>query len=274
MGPVSSYGTLVVVQAALVALPARPWRIASSRLLGLVIPAAALVVGVAIARASGGADFLTALATVATPLLAAGAGWARGWRAPWLTVPAAAGLYLVAWREPGDAGDAAGVLLIAGTCLTATAVVAALAPESWLTAGLVGLVILDCVFVWGDRQVEPAMQALQAATPPSVGGGRPLPALQQADFGTATMGWLDFAAPALLALLVRHRVRAAAATGAAAALWGLLLLVTSPIAATPPVLAGLVADRVRSAPWRGSRSRGREGSSGRSSAAHSPGAST
>jgi hypothetical protein len=270
VGPVTSYGTLVVVQAALVAAPARPWRIASSRLLGLVVPAGALVLGVAIARASGGADFLTALATVATPLLAAGAGWARGWRAPWLAAPAAAVLYLIAWQEAGTVGDAAGVLLIAGACLTATAVVAALAPESWLTAGLIGLVILDCVFVWGDRQVEPAMQALQGATPPSVGTGTPLPALQQADFGTATMGWLDFAAPALLAILVRHRARAAVATGAAAGLWGLLLLVTSPIAATPPVLAGLAADRVRSARWTGSRSREGEGSSGASSASGSP----
>jgi hypothetical protein len=270
VGPVASYGTLVVVQAALVAAPARPWRIASSRLLGLVIPAAALVLGVAIARASGGADFLTALATVATPLLAAGAGWARGWRVPWLAAPAAAVLYLIAWQEAGTVGDAAGVLLIAGACLTATTVVAALAPESWLTAGLVGLVILDCVFVWGDRQVEPAMQALQGATPPSVGTGTPLPALQQADFGTATMGWLDFAAPALLAILVRHRARAAVATGVVAGLWGLLLLVTSPIAATPPVLAGLAADRVRSARWTGSRSREGEGSSGASSASGSP----
>ena len=59
------------------------------------------------------------------------------------------------------------------------------------------------------------------------------------------MGWLDFAAPALLALLVDRRARAAAATGLAGGAWGLLLTVTSPIAATPPVLAGLAADRLR-----------------------------
>ena len=117
---------------------------------------------------------------------------------------------------------------------------AALAPASWLTAGLVGLVILDCIFVWGDRQVEPAMQALQGAASRRM-SGRPLPSLQQAELGTASMGWLDFAAPALLAILTRDRVRAAVATGLAGAVWGLLLLVTSPIAATPPVLAGLVA---------------------------------
>ena len=75
--------------------------------------------------------------------------------------------------------------------------------------------------------------------------GRPLPSLQQVDFGTITMGWLDLAAPALLGLLVTRRGRAAAATGLAAGAWGLLLIVTSPIAATPPVLAGLAAGRQR-----------------------------
>jgi hypothetical protein len=241
VGTVASYGGLVLAQSLLVLAPARPWRLASSRSLGLIVPAAALVVGVTIARASGGADFLTALAAVATPVFAAGAGWTRGWRLPCLTVLLVPALYLLAWLRPGTlAGDAAGVALIAGACLTATALVAALAPASWLTAGLIGLVILDCIFVWGDRQVEPAMQALQGAVPPHV-ASRPLPSLQQAEFGTASMGWLDFAAPALLAILTRHRLRAAVATGAAGALWGLLLLFTSPIAATPPVLAGLVA---------------------------------
>jgi hypothetical protein len=129
--------------------------------------------------------------------------------------------------------------LIAGACLAVTGVVAALAPRSWLTAGLVLLVVLDVILVWGDRQVEPAMNALQAAVPPTV--GRPLPSLQQVELGSATMGWLDLAAPALLGLLVTKRMRAAVATGLTAGAWGLLLLVTSPIAATPPVLVGLIA---------------------------------
>jgi hypothetical protein len=63
------------------------------------------------------------------------------------------------------------------------------------------------------------------------------------DFGSATMGWLDFAAPALLGLLVQRRAAAGVATGLAAGLWGLLLLATSPIAATPPVLVGLIVGR-------------------------------
>jgi len=240
MAFVPSYAALVVVQAGLVLAPARPWRLGSSRALGLAVPAAALVIGVALARASAGADFLTALAAFATPVLAAGAGWARGWRLPWLPALLVPPLYALAWLRP-DAldGEAAGVMLIAGACLAVTGVVGALAPRSWLIAGLVLLVVLDVVLVWGSRQVEPAMQTLQAAVPPTI--GRPLPSLQQVDFGSATMGWLDLAAPALLGLLVAWRARAAAATGLAAGAWGLLLLATSPIAATPPVLAGLLA---------------------------------
>jgi hypothetical protein len=103
------------------------------------------------------------------------------------------------------------------------------------------LVVLDVILVWGDRQVAPTMNALQAAAPPAL--GRPLPELQQVDFGSATMGWLDLGAPALLGLLVQRRAAAGVATGLAAGLWGLLLLATSPIAATPPVLAGLVVGR-------------------------------
>jgi hypothetical protein len=247
IGFVASYGVLVVMQAALVLAPGRPRRLGGSRLLGLAIPAAALVAGVAIAQLAGGADFLTALAAVATPLLAAGAGWARRWPLPWLPALCVGPLYALAWLRPDTlAADAVGTALVAGACLAITGLVAGLAPRSWLTAGLVLLVLLDVILVWGDRQVEPTMTALQAAVPPTV--GRPLPELQQIDFGSATMGWLDFAAPALLGLLVARRAAAAVATGVAAGLWALLLLATSPIAATPPVLAGLLAGRRRSVP--------------------------
>jgi hypothetical protein len=246
VGLVASYGLLVAVQAALVLVPGRPRRLASSRALGLLAPAAAMAVGVALASSTGGADFLTALAAVVTPILAAAAGWARGWSHPWAPALAVPGLYALAWLRPDSLdGQAAGVALICGACLAVTGVVAAFAPLSWLLVGLVLLVILDCVLVWGDRSVGPAMNTLLETAPPSI--GRPLPSLQQAVLGDATMGWLDFAAPALLGLLVLRRVPAAAATAIAGWLWGLLLIATSPIAATPPVLAGLLAGYRRSA---------------------------
>jgi hypothetical protein len=71
-----------------------------------------------------------------------------------------------------------------------------------------------------------------------------LPHLQDATFGSATMGWLDFVAAALLGVVVRHRLRAAAATGVAAGAWGLLLIVTSTVPATVPTLAGLLVGRL------------------------------
>jgi hypothetical protein len=76
---------LSCLQGALVLVPARPRRLTSSRLLGAAVPCTALIAGVAIARTGGGAAFLAGLASVATPLLAALAGLARGWRRPWLT---------------------------------------------------------------------------------------------------------------------------------------------------------------------------------------------
>jgi hypothetical protein len=223
--------------------PGTPRRRFSSRALGVVIPALALALGVSIVRIHGGAGFLATVGTVATPTLAAAAGWARGWRAPWLPAAVVPLLYLLAWWHPGRLdGEAAAAVLIGGACLAVGGLVAAVAPVRALVVGLVLLVVLDVILVWGSQLVESTSTALQAATPPTV-GGRALPSLQQVDFGSATMGWLDFAAPALLGLLVRRRLDAATATGAAAALWGLLLFATSPIAATPPVLAGLVAGR-------------------------------
>jgi len=239
-----SYLALACVQGCLVLVSARTRRLASSRLLGVAIPAVALGLGVGLALAPGGAVFLADLATVATPLLAALAGAARGWRRPWLPAVLVPPLYALAWLAPHRiAGQAAGVALIAGACLTVTALVAAVAPAGWLRIGLVLLVVLDVVLVWGDRQVEPATSALAAAATPFH-----LPALQQVQLGSTQMGWLDLAAPALLGLVVARRGRAALATGIAAAVWSLLLLATSPIAATPPVLAGLAAAR---AGWRG-----------------------
>ena len=81
-------------------MPARRQQLVSSRTLGLLIPATAMIVGVSVARTQGGASLLTA-ATVATPVLAAGAGWVRGWRLPVLPALVVPPLYLLAWLRPG-----------------------------------------------------------------------------------------------------------------------------------------------------------------------------
>ena len=239
-------------------MPQRPGRQGRLGWLGIVLPALALGVGIGVLRGfSGGPHALALLGAVATPVLAA-AGPARA--------PLAVALWLVAWLGHGLLAEAAGVALIAMAALRVASLARAVAPAWSLELGLVALVVLDVVLVWGNRQVEPAMNALQAASPPTI--GRQLPSLQQIDFGDASMGWLDFAAPALLGLLVARRLLAAVATGLTAGAWGLLLLATSPIAATPPVLAGLVAgsrrwfpSRSSSRPTRGSSRMGTAGSS-------------
>ncbi|HZT93103.1 MAG TPA: hypothetical protein VE985_01330 [Gaiellaceae bacterium] len=205
------------------------------------MPAALLAAGVAIVNfVPQGPHALALLATFGTPLLAATGGLFRGSARWWLWPPAAAGLWLVAWLSSGLVRDAAGLALIALACLAAASAVAAVAPAWSIRAGLVGLAALDVVLVWGTTGVRQATNTLENVPLPHA-AGMSLPSLQQATFGSALMGWLDLLAPALLGVVVagRRKLGAAAVTGLAAGAWGLLLLVTSEVAATVPVLAGL-----------------------------------
>jgi hypothetical protein len=243
-----SYAVLCLVQGLLVLAPWKPYTLTRSRAVGLLIPVLATAAGVGIVRGfADGADALTTLATVATPALAAIAGWARRWPLPWVPLVVTPALYLIAWQYPDTlGGDAAGLALIGAACLTLAALIAALTPPWALAVGLVVVVAVDVIFVWGINQVEPATIAVHQAVPPSASvipgePPKPLPALQDGTFGSALMGWLDFLAPALLGTLFvgRVRVQVAVATTLAALAWGLLLLVTDPVAATVPVLVGL-----------------------------------
>jgi hypothetical protein len=221
------------VQAAVVLLPRRGQRsIGRYGWVGIALPAAALALGVVVLRTvSGGPHALALVGGVATPALAA-AGPVRA--------PLAAGLWLVAWLASGHVAQAAAVALVALAAATVAELCAAVAPEWSLVAGLVLLVVLDVVLVWATPQVGPASSALHDASLPSA-AGHPIPRLQDATFGSATMGWIDFAAAGLVGALVRRRLRAAVATAFAAGLWGLLLFVTPTVAATVPTLVGLVA---------------------------------
>jgi hypothetical protein len=183
---------------------------------------------------------LALLATFGTPVLAATGGIFRGSSRWWLWPPAAAGLWFAAWLASGLVQDAAGLALIAGACLAAASAVAVVAPAWSVRAGLVGLAALDVVLVWATAGVREATDALQAVALPHA-AGTPLPDLLQATFGSAVMGWLDLLAPALLGVVVagQRKLGAATVTGLAAGAWGLLLLTTSEVAATVPVLAGL-----------------------------------
>ena len=242
-----SYAVLCAVQAALVAAPGRTAGRRGRGWVGIAVPAAALAIGVAVLdRASWGPHALTLLASIATPLLAAAAGAVAGRRRWWLWPPAALVLWLLAWRAHGLAADAAAVLLVAGACLALANAAALVAPAWSLQLGLVALAALDVVLVWGTPQVEPASKALHGVTLPTAAGAT-VPRLQDATFGSATMGWLDLLAPALLGVAVARaaKLRAAVTTGLAAGAWGVLLLATSTVPATVPTLAGLVAARAR-----------------------------
>ena len=240
------YLLLCALQGALVAAPAAARTPVRRGLAGLVVPAGAMLVGVgAIRLLPSGADLLTLLATAGTPFAAAACGWAFGLRPAWWigTAALAAGLWLAGWLAGGGPAEACRTLLIAAACLSLAALLGLFARPWTLAAGLVALVVLDCLLVWGVHQVQPATTALQQQVPPAPLGGRPLPSLQQIELGNSSMGWLDLFAPALLGVLLAGRpparLRAAVVVAVAAAAWGLLLLITSPIAATVPVLAGL-----------------------------------
>jgi hypothetical protein len=199
-------------------------------LVGVLLPAVALGGGVAALRL-GGAHALAWAGAVGTPVLAAAGRW---------RLPLAGALWLVAWRADGLVAQAASVALIALAAVTIAQLVARVAPDWSIATGLVVVAVVDVVLVWGSHDVQPASAALHEASLPSI------PRLQDATFGSATMGWLDLVAPALLGVVARARLRAAAATGLAAGAWGLFLFVTSTVPATVPVLAGLAladADR-------------------------------
>jgi len=240
-----SYAALCAAQAATVAA-ARPEREPKAATwfkpgcgrwgwIGVVLPALALGLGIGVLRGfSQGPHALALLGAIATPVLAA-AGPRRA--------PFAIALWLVAWLASGLVAQAAGVALIAMAAVRIATVAGALLPAWSIELGLVALVVLDVVLVWGTPQVGPASTALHAATLPRA-GGHPIPALQDATFGSALMGWLDLLAPALLGVVARARLLAAAVTGLNAGAWGLLLAVTSTVPATVPVLAGLLASRL------------------------------
>jgi hypothetical protein len=251
-----SFAVLSVLQGVLVLVPTRPGGANNSRLVGLLAPAGLLVLGVLLVRdVSDGARALTDLATFGTPLAAAFSGVLLSWRKAWLAPVLAVALYLIAWQASGLIRDGASVLLIAGACLSGAALLGRFVRPKDLTIGLLLLVVLDVILVFGTSQVDQTTTTLHSIAPPSIniaGSTRHLPALQDVTFGSALMGWLDLLAAALLGVILASSSRrqgAALAVVITALAWGSLLWLTPEIPATVPVLAGLVVglgfDRLR-----------------------------
>ena len=238
-----SIGALSLVQAALVAAP-RP---ASSPLLArlrgrpwaLVPPLSiALVVG-AIALDDAFADFLTYLALVAVPPLAALAlaTIVRGARPPLalLAVP----LFALAWAARGSlSGETAALALSALACVSLGWLLACIVPGRWLKLGIYAMAAIDAYLV-GTSLLQEPNAILNAASPGN------LPRLQLASFGSAVMGFGDlFLAATLGALLAtdrRRQLTGAVLVAAIGLCFDVLFFAVDQLPATVPIALALAA---------------------------------
>jgi hypothetical protein len=237
---------LLILQAGVVASPRPLGNNLRDRVRRLRGPAWALIpvvsiVGVIfmIRYASGTANWLTYLALVAVPILAAAAlGWASRWSWPWLAI-AAAGLFVLAWRTPHSlAGEAAGALLSGLSCVTLGVLLAAVTPPGWLKLGIIAMACADIWLVASDLLQTPNDELVAAAP----GGG--LPQLQSEIFGSVTMGYGDLFVAALLGGVLADRprlqTRAALLTLVLAGIFDLLFFFVDELPATVPVAVATI----------------------------------
>jgi hypothetical protein len=242
---VPSDAALLALQAAVVAAPRPVPRIpVLERLSGpgwAILPIASIVgVIFAIRYVSDTATGLTYLALIAVPPLAAVAlGWAMRGSTP-IAALGAVPLFLIAWLARGSlAGEAAGAVLSALSCVTLGVLLAAVTPPGWLKFGILLMTAADVWLVASDLLQHP--NATLIAAHPAAG----LPQLQSVVFGSVTLGYGDLFVAGLLGAVLAHRRRlqltAALLTFAFAAVYDLLFLVVSEIPATVPVALALLA---------------------------------
>lgn len=200
-----SIGVLSLVQAALVAAPKAPsltlLRRLRSNWWALVLPLSIVVVVSAIALESASARFLTYLALVAVPPLAAAAlAWLLRGARPALAL-AIIPLFALAWAAEGSlGGETAALVLSALACVSLGWLVACVVPGRWLKCGIYVMAAVDAWLIASDLLQEPNA-VLNAAAPAA-----DLPRLQLASFGSAVMGFGDlFIAATLGALLAFDR---------------------------------------------------------------------
>lgn len=245
-----SIGALSLVQALLVALP-KPPALAlleglQSRWWALVLPLSIVVVISAIALDSASARFLTYLALIAVPPLAAAAlAWlVRGARLELalLVLP----LFAVAWAAKGSlSGQSAALALSALACVTLGWVVACAVPSRWLKLGIYLMAAVDAYLVGSDLLQGP--NAVLNTAAPGIG----LPRLQLASFGSAVMGFGDlFVAATLGALLASDRrlqLRGALLAAVICLSFDLLFFAVDELPATVPIALTLAALEMRRA---------------------------
>ena len=244
LGFVPSDAGLLLLQAGCVAAPRAIPRVQwlqRFRGWGWALVPIASIVGVifAIRYASDTATWLTYLALIAVPPLAAVAlGWAMRGSRPWAALGAVP-LFVIAWvSKDALVGGAAGSILAALSCVTLGVLLAAVTPNGWLKVGIVLMAGADVWLVSSDLLQNPNA-TLVAAQP--VGH---LPQLQDAVFGTAVMGYGDLFVAAVLGAILAQRRRlqlsGALLTLVLAGLFDLLFFVIDELPATVPVALALI----------------------------------
>ncbi len=245
-----SIGVLSLVQAVLVAAPRAiawgPLERLRSRWWALILPLSIAVVIAAVAAQSAVADFLTYLALVAVPPLAAAAlGWLVHGGSPPLAL-AVLPLFALAWGAQGTfGGRTAALALSALACVTLGWLLAGAVPARWLELGIYAMAATDAYLIASDLLQEPNA-TINSAAP---AGG--LPRLQFVHFGSAVMGFGDlFIAAVLGALLARDRrlqMRGAALAALICVGFDLLFFFISETPATVPIALTLLVLRLTGA---------------------------
>lgn len=247
-----SIAVLSLVQAALVAIPGPPLRTLLERLQSrwwaLVLPLSIVVVIAAIALDSASARFLTYLALVGVPPLAAVAlAWLVRGAHPGLALLVIP-LFALAWAAKGSlGGQSAALALSALACVTLGWLLACGVPARWLRLGIYVMAAVDTYLVATDLLQGP--NAVLNTVSPGAG----LPRLQLASFGSAVMGFGDlFVAATLGALLAaygrRLQLRGAVLAAVIGLAFDLLFFAVDELPSTVPIaltLAALELSRAR-----------------------------
>lgn len=240
-----SIAVLSLVQAILVVAPRAPYPDLVARLQSrwwaLVLPLSIVVVVGAITLESASAEFLTYLALIAVPPLAAVAlGWlVRGGRPPFALVVIP--LFAIAWAaQEGSLGrETAALILSALACVSLGWLLASGVPPRWLKAGIYLMAIVDAWLIVTE-QLQGPNAVLNAAAPAA-----DLPRLQFASFGSAAMGFGDlFIAAVLGALLASDRrlqLQGAALAAVIGVSFDLLFFAADQLPATVPIALTLAA---------------------------------
>jgi hypothetical protein len=243
-----SISILGLVQAALVALPGRlpelPLGGLRSRWWALAPALSIVVVIAAVNFYESSATFLTYLALVAVPPLAALALGllVRGARPPWAL--AVVPLFALAWAaQDALAGEAAATALSALACVALGWMLVSVVPALWLRLGIYAMAAVDTWLVASDLLQGPN-SVLSTATP-----GADLPRLQALHLGSAAMGFGDLFVAALVGCLLaadrRRQLEGVLLVAVLALLFDLLFFAVDSLPATVPVAVALAIAQSR-----------------------------